>query len=138
VHVRLERGAHFLDDLRAYQNVRIPEDAADGTESGHVAGEPLLRHGASLDEIALMLARDGPRIDRRMRAANAEELDTTIQQLVKMRDGLRHAAACRAPSHVECPTFQRLLRAAASGALHASGVERSAPLETRRRRNRRG
>jgi hypothetical protein len=36
-----------------------------------------------------------------------------------MRDGLRHAVACRAPSHMECPTFQRLLRAAASGAIGA-------------------
>ena len=31
-----------------------------------------------------------------------------------MRDGLRHAAVCPAPSHLECPTFRRLLRAAAS------------------------
>jgi hypothetical protein len=30
-----------------------------------------------------------------------------------MRDGLRHAARCPAASHLECPTFQRLLRAAA-------------------------
>jgi hypothetical protein len=39
-----------------------------------------------------------------------------------MRDGLRHAAVCRAPSHLECPTFRRLLSAAASGAIHAPGV----------------
>jgi hypothetical protein len=31
--------------------------------------------------------------------------------------GLRHAAACPAPSHAQCPTFQRLLKAAAEGAL---------------------
>jgi DNA-binding transcriptional MerR regulator len=73
--------------------------------------------GFSLDEIALMFARDGrPRIDRRMLAAKAEELDRTIRKLTEMRDGLRHAAACRAPSHMECPTFRRILRAAASGA----------------------
>jgi hypothetical protein len=29
-----------------------------------------------------------------------------------MRDGLRHAAVCPAPSHMECPTFRRLLRVA--------------------------
>jgi len=34
-----------------------------------------------------------------------------------MSNGLRHAAACPAPSHAQCPTFQRLLRAAAAGAL---------------------
>jgi hypothetical protein len=30
-----------------------------------------------------------------------------------MREGLRHAAVCRAPSHMECPTFRRLLKVAA-------------------------
>ena len=73
--------------------------------------------GFSLDEIALMFAPDGrPRIDRRMLAAKAEELDRTIRKLTDMRDGLRHAAACPARSHMECPTFRRILRAAASGA----------------------
>jgi len=37
--------------------------------------------------------------------------------LKAMSDGLRHAAKCPAPSHAECPTFQRLLKAAAAGAL---------------------
>jgi DNA-binding transcriptional MerR regulator len=74
--------------------------------------------GFSLDEIALMFAPDGrPRIDRRKLAAKAEELDGTIRKLTEMRDSLRHAAACRAPSHMECPTFRRILRAAASGAI---------------------
>ncbi len=72
--------------------------------------------GFSLDEIAPMLAAGGrPRIDRQRLVAKAEELDKTIRELSAMRDGLRHAAACRAPSHLECPTFRRLLRAAASG-----------------------
>ncbi len=72
--------------------------------------------GLSLDEIALMFAPDGsPRIDRRMLAAKADELDQTIRQLAAMRDGLRHAAACTAPSHAQCPTFRRLLRAASAG-----------------------
>jgi DNA-binding transcriptional MerR regulator len=74
--------------------------------------------GFSLDEIAVMFAPDGrPRINRRMLAAKAEELDRTIRKLNAMRDGLRHAAACPAPSHLECPTFRRILRAAASGAI---------------------
>ena len=76
--------------------------------------------GFSLDEIARMFAPDGrPRIDRQMLAAKAEELDRTIRKLTEMRDGLRHAAACRAPSHMECPTFRRILRAAASGTIGA-------------------
>ena len=74
--------------------------------------------GFSLDEIARMFAPDGrPRIEREMLAAKAHELDRTIRMLSAMRDGLRHAAACPAPSHMECPTFRRLLRAASSGAL---------------------
>lgn len=74
--------------------------------------------GFSLDKIALMFAPDGrPRIDRQMLVAKAEELDRTIRKLTDMRDGLRHAAACRAPSHMECPTFRRILRVAGSGAL---------------------
>ena len=73
--------------------------------------------GFSLDEIAPMFAPDGqPRIDRQVLAAKAGELDRKIRQLSAVRDGLRHAAACSAPSHMECPTFRRILRAAASGA----------------------
>ena len=74
--------------------------------------------GFSLDEIASMFAPDGrPRIDRQKLAAKADELDRTIRQLTAMRDGLRHAAACPAPSHMECPSFRRLVGAAASGLL---------------------
>jgi len=76
--------------------------------------------GFSLDEIALMFAPDGkPQIDRQKLAARADDLDRTIRQLIALRKSLRHAAACRAPSHLECPTFRRLLRAAALGAIEA-------------------
>jgi DNA-binding transcriptional MerR regulator len=82
--------------------------------------------GFSLDEIALMFGRDGrPRIDRQMLAAKAEELDKTIRKLRAIREGLRHAAACPASSHMECPTFRRLLEAAASGAIR--GRSKKAP-----------
>ncbi|NIA67734.1 helix-turn-helix domain-containing protein [Pelagibius litoralis] len=78
--------------------------------------------GFSLDEIAVMFAPDGqPCIDRQMLTEKAEELDVTIRKLSAMRDGLRHAAACPVPSHMECPTFRRLLRAAASGAIRTPG-----------------
>lgn len=82
--------------------------------------------GFSLVEIARMFAPDGrPQIDRKILAAKAEELDQTIRKLTAMRDGLRHAAVCRAPSHMECPSFRRLLGAAASGAIGAR--KRKAP-----------
>jgi DNA-binding transcriptional MerR regulator len=71
--------------------------------------------GFSLDEIARMFSPDGKvRIDRQMLAAKAEDLDRTIRKLSRMRDGLRHAAVCPAPSHMECPTFRRHLKAAAA------------------------
>ncbi len=74
--------------------------------------------GFSLDEIARMFAPDGrPQIDRKALASKADELDVTIRKLAAMSDGLRHAAACRAPSHMECPTFRRLLKGAASGVI---------------------
>jgi DNA-binding transcriptional MerR regulator len=77
--------------------------------------------GFSLDEMAQMFAPDGrPRIDRRALTAKADELDRTLRRLAAVRDGLRHAAACRAPSHMECPTFRRILRAATSGAVDAA------------------
>lgn len=87
--------------------------------------------GFSLDEIARMFAADGrPRIDRQALAAKARELDTTIRKLLAMRNGLRHAAACPAPSHLECPTFRRLMQAAASGAI---GARKSARPGSRKR-----
>jgi DNA-binding transcriptional MerR regulator len=76
--------------------------------------------GFSLDEIRAMLTpKGGPRIDRQALLAKADELDRTVVRLRAMSRGLRHAAACRAPSHAECPTFRRLLDAAASGALES-------------------
>jgi DNA-binding transcriptional MerR regulator len=69
--------------------------------------------GFSLQEIGAMFAPDGrPRIDRAKLAAKADELDRTIRRLSAMRDGLRHAAACPARTHMECPTFRRLLKKA--------------------------
>jgi len=74
--------------------------------------------GFSLGEIARMFTPDGkPRIDRRLLAAKAERLDEKIRELTAMREGLRHAALCKAPSHMECPTFRRLLSAASKSAL---------------------
>jgi DNA-binding transcriptional MerR regulator len=74
--------------------------------------------GFTLDEIAGMFTPEGrPRIDRLLLATRAQELDVTIRKLSALRDGLRHAAVCPALSHLECPTFRRLLNlAAAKGA----------------------
>ena len=90
--------------------------------------------GFSLDEIAFMVASNGrPRIDRQMLATKADELDRTIRKLGIMRDGLRHAATCPAPSHMECPTFRRILRLAASGAISAPRTRKGNSHGRRRR-----
>ncbi len=82
--------------------------------------------GFSLDEIAAMFASDGRlRIDRRKLEEKARELDATIRHLTAMRDGLRHAANCKAPSHMECPKFRRIVQAAAVGAI--GGRRKSRP-----------
>lgn len=72
--------------------------------------------GFSLDEISAMFSPQGqPSIDRAMLARRADEIDLTIRRMKAMSEGLRHAAQCPAPSHAECPTFQRLLKVAAKG-----------------------
>ena len=76
--------------------------------------------GFSLEEIGSMFTADGqPAIDRALLAAKADEIDRTVKRMKAMSNGLRHAAVCRATSHLECPTFQRLLRAASRGAISA-------------------
>ena len=72
--------------------------------------------GFTLEEIGAMFAPDGrPRIDRAHLAAKADDLDRRIKRLTALRNGLRHAAECPAESHMECPTFHRLLRHAGGG-----------------------
>lgn len=74
--------------------------------------------GLSLDEISAMLSPAGtPRVDRNRLIAKADEIDATIKRLRAMSEGLRHAAACPAPSHAQCPTFQRLVKVAAAARL---------------------
>jgi len=74
--------------------------------------------GFSLDEIAQMFSADRrPSIDRKMLASKADQIDAMITRMHAMSDSLRHAANCPAPSHLACPSFQRLLKAAAAGTL---------------------
>ena len=76
--------------------------------------------GFSLDDIVAMLSPDGAlRIDRQRLLDKADELEARIRELTAMRDGLRHAAACRAASHLECPTFRKIVKAAGAGVFGA-------------------
>lgn len=72
--------------------------------------------GLSLDEILAMLSPNGQaEVDRSVLLAKADEIDATVKQLKAMSRGLRHAAACPAPNHAQCPNFQRLLKSLPQG-----------------------
>jgi DNA-binding transcriptional MerR regulator len=69
--------------------------------------------GFSLEEIAAMFGADGrPDIPREQLRARADELQRQMIGLRTLRDALRHVADCRAPTHLECPSFRALLKTA--------------------------
>ena len=68
--------------------------------------------GFSLGEIADLLAASSSDSTLRRRLSDkADELDRRIDDLVRMREGLRHAAGCPHPRLAECPDFRRALQA---------------------------
>ncbi|PSM17303.1 MULTISPECIES: helix-turn-helix domain-containing protein [Nitratireductor] len=85
--------------------------------------------GFSLDEIAGILGKDGaPELPRAVLHQRADDLDRQIRELAALRDTLRHVADCSAPTHMECPTFRRLVDVAgrrAGGRVRAHGRKKS-------------
>jgi hypothetical protein len=49
----------------------------------------------------------------------ADALERQIRRLSALKDTLRHVADCPAPSHMQCPNFQKLLRVAQREAMPA-------------------
>jgi DNA-binding transcriptional MerR regulator len=69
--------------------------------------------GFPLSQIAGMFDRSGePQLARAELHQRADALDQQVRQLTTLRNALRHVADCPAPSHMECPTFRRLVRMA--------------------------
>lgn len=69
--------------------------------------------GFSLVEIAGMFGTNGaPDLPRAVLHEKADRLDRQIRDLTALRDTLRHVAECPAPTHMECPTFRRLVETA--------------------------
>jgi DNA-binding transcriptional MerR regulator len=108
--------------LRYYEAVGLIESAGRRSLRRQFGPEALLQlslirmgqaAGFSLDEIRGMFGKDGradvPRPDLRAKAA---ELDHKIRRLTALRNALLHVAECPAPSHLDCPKFQRLMRIA--------------------------
>lgn len=88
--------------------------------------------GFSLDNIRGMFTPRGPEIDRGQLLEKANELDNKIAELSAIRDGLRHAAACKAANHLECPSFLRLLRIAGKNRNRASATLSKSPAKSSR------
>ena len=69
--------------------------------------------GFSLTEIGGMLGhkdhKGPPDLPRAVFHQKADAIEHQIQRLIALRDTLRHVANCPAPSHLECPSFRRLL-----------------------------
>ena len=69
--------------------------------------------GFALEEIGKMFSTDGRfHVDRKLLLIKADELGKKIAQLQAIRNRLEHVANCKAPSHLECPKFLRLLHLA--------------------------
>ncbi|MBB3308661.1 DNA-binding transcriptional MerR regulator [Rhizobium sp. BK196] len=69
--------------------------------------------GFSLEEISGMFGKTGaPDLPRAVLHQKADEIDRQIRELTALSDTLRHVAECSAPSHMECPTFRRLVEVA--------------------------
>ena len=65
--------------------------------------------GFSLEDIAGMFGRGGLQLPRPAMHRRADEIDSQVRELTTLSILLRHVAECRAPSHLECPTFRRLM-----------------------------
>lgn len=108
--------------LRYYEEIGLIESVARHGLRRQFAPDVLLQlelvavgrtAGFSLDEIAGMFGRNGaPDLPRARLREKADDLDRRIRELTALRDTLRHVADCPAPSHMECPTFRRLIEVA--------------------------
>lgn len=69
--------------------------------------------GISLNEMAEMLNHSEgskPYIDRDLLAKKALEIDEQITRLKAVRDSLNHVATCPHESHMDCSSFQKLMK----------------------------
>ena len=78
--------------------------------------------GFSLDEIGEMFNQEGPKINRTLLLAKADELTKKIKELTAVRNGLQHAAACPVSNQLECPKFLRILRIASKNRSRKSNI----------------
>ncbi len=84
--------------------------------------------GFTLNEIAGMFAPGGlPDIPRDALHSRADALDKQARDLTRLAKMIRHVADCPAPSHLDCPNFQKLMQASDRAQRQgASGKNRAA------------
>ena len=69
--------------------------------------------GFSLEEINGMFDKNrNPDLPRLNLSQRADELECQVRRMTTLVSLLRHVAECPAPSHMACPRFRKLLRAA--------------------------
>ncbi len=132
--------------LRYYEEIGLIESVARHGLRRQFVPEVLLQlelvavgrtAGFSLEEIAGMFGRNGaPDLPRALLREKADDLDRRIKELAALRDTLRHVADCPAPTHMECPTFRRLIEVA--GRWRRSRVAREKKNDRPARGTRRG
>ena len=117
-----ERSGVSPSALRYYEEIALIAPVARKGLRRQYAPEILLQltligmgksAGFSLEDIASMFGSNGqPDLPRTLLHQKADEIDRQIRRLRALRDTLHHVADCPAESHLECPTFRRLVRAA--------------------------
>lgn len=81
--------------------------------------------GFSLSDITLMFSEGHLQIPRQRLRSKADELAKQIRRMQVLEQAIRHVADCPAPSHLECPKFQQLLRhVGGRNAAHATKASR--------------
>lgn len=127
-----ERSGVSPSALRYYEEIALIAPVARKGLRRQYAPEILLQltligmgksAGFSLEDIAGMFGSNGrPDLPRPLLHQKADEIDRQIRRLRALRDTLHHVADCPAESHLECPTFRRLVRAA--GRHHKAATRR--------------
>lgn len=117
-----ERAGVPPSTLRYYEEIGLIEAVGRHGLRRQYDGDVLLKlslialgrtAGFSLTEISAVLGHDGKlELPREEIRAKADDLGRQMAELRVLRDTLRHVADCKAPSHLECPTFRKLLSAA--------------------------
>ncbi|KIC35556.1 helix-turn-helix domain-containing protein [Leisingera sp. ANG-M7] len=116
-----ERSGVAPSALRYYEDLGLITSAARKGLRRQFGPEVLLQlslitlgkaAGFSLQEVEGMFGKDGqPDLPRDQLHERADALEAQIRELTLLKEALRHVADCPAPSHLECPKFQKLLQA---------------------------